>query len=247
MNDFLFKHVLFKDLADYLKRTDYMAGYTDKERAWIRKNLDVASKDEVNDLIANFIRSVFYVTREELLQLMDKNKLTAGYIYIITDYSENYQLMTMATSTNTILSQVYVLGEDSNLWDVKYDIYSGKIVYLKDQNENIAHCDFKTGAEGYIFITSDGNDNSSNCFGNDVTGATNIKFIGNSSHNVICGDSITFKVPVNNLKGTLNNTTIDTDTIGLNSDNPKQVVSLSGKTYIDWIDSETLTHQYYAL
>jgi hypothetical protein len=39
--------VLFKDLKGYLRRTDYFAGYTNTEKAWIRENLGLTSVEDV--------------------------------------------------------------------------------------------------------------------------------------------------------------------------------------------------------
>ena len=89
---------------------------------------------------------------------------------------------------------------------------------------------------------SEGNDNSLNCFNNNLCQANNIIFIGNCSNNCIYGNDIFFKVPVNNLIGTLNHVQIETDEIGLSNETGKQTVLYDDKYYIDYLDKETLTH-----
>jgi hypothetical protein len=47
MNDLMYKHVLFKDLYPYLRRTDYLGGFTSTEQAYIRKNIGAASLERL--------------------------------------------------------------------------------------------------------------------------------------------------------------------------------------------------------
>ena len=43
MNVPRYNHVLFKDLEDYVKKTDYLGGYTEREKSYIRANLGIDS------------------------------------------------------------------------------------------------------------------------------------------------------------------------------------------------------------
>jgi hypothetical protein len=108
----------------------------------------------------------------------------------------------------------------------------GKIVYMQDNNFNSATYDFKNilfeqdGRLWHTFSDSEGNDNSENCFNNNLC----------SSYDVI------IKVPVKNLSAQCTSIHIDSDEIDLNNDTSKQIISLEGKYYIDYLDLETLTH-----
>lgn len=172
------RHVCLKDLNNYLKKSDYLNGYTPIEQEQIRKNIGAVGK---NDLF-NYIQSGKYIelTYEELHNLIENNQLVTGSVYVITDfqsiYSSNVQLSigiyqtwgdkinpskvfkisAIALSTNSLDRRVLIYSEDyssSNQWIAEYDYTQetlsdgektkGKITYLKDTNNNIAHYDFK--------------------------------------------------------------------------------------------------------
>lgn len=172
------RHVCLKDLNNYLKKSDYLNGYTPIEQEQIRKNIGAIGK---NDLF-NYIQSGKYIelTYKELHNLIENNQLVTGSVYVITDfqsiYSSNVQLSigvyqtwgdkinpskvfkisAIALSTNSLDRRVSIYSEDyssSNQWIAEYDSTQetlsdgektkGKITYLKDSNNNIAHYDFK--------------------------------------------------------------------------------------------------------
>jgi len=39
-----YKHVLFKDLHDYIRKDTYLGGFTAVEQEWIRKNIGAVSE-----------------------------------------------------------------------------------------------------------------------------------------------------------------------------------------------------------
>lgn len=81
-----YRHVLFKDLKPYLKRTDYLNGFTSTEQAYIRRNIGAASADDIKALTGKSIP----VTYEALKDLITNNELTVGAVYLITDFQTIY-------------------------------------------------------------------------------------------------------------------------------------------------------------
>ena len=65
-----YRHVLFKDLKNYLSKRDYLSGFTSTEQAWIRKNIGAASADEAEAIKGKAIS----VTYDEL-----ENKIENKY------------------------------------------------------------------------------------------------------------------------------------------------------------------------
>lgn len=280
-----YHHVLFKDLRPYLRKQDYLGGYTSVEQAWIRKNIGAASYEDLKNTLSGAVP----VKYDELDSLISRKDLISGTVYLIEEFqtiyqsnelneeghyisygkdinpSKKYTLIAIAISDCQLLSTVSIISDDpdSIFWTAQYDVKKetlddgittmGKIVYLSDNNFNQAQFDFKNklikqnNKLYHTFSDIDGNDNSLNCFNNNLCQANNIIFIGNCSNNCIYGNDIFFKVPVNNLIGTLNHVQIETDEIGLSNETGKQTVLYDDKYYIDYLDKETLTHQFYAL
>lgn len=279
-----YKHVLFKDLKGYLRKQDYLGGFTPVQQAFIRKNLGAASQEDLNKFCKGTTLSY-----SKLVALIQENSLTPGAVYIINDfqtiYSSNelneegklisygqdvnpspiYKIAAIAITQNQLLSTVSILSEDpdSIYWSAQYDVTQetlddgtftkGKITYLLDNNFNSAQFDFKNillkqnGILYHTFSNSDGSDNSNNCYNNNLCFASNVVLIGNCSNNVLYGNDIRFDVPVNNLHGELNNIHVINDEIGLNNETLKQTIIFNENYHIDYLDLETLTHQFYAL
>lgn len=280
-----YRHVLFKDLKPYLKRTDYLNGFTSTEQAYIRRNIGAASADDIKALTGKSIP----LTYESLKDLIANNELVVGSIYLITDFqtiyqsniknannkfvtygknvnpSKVYSIAAIAISSNQLLSTVSIISDDpsSIYWSVQYDPTEeilddgektkGKIIYLSDNNFNQACFDFKNILIDYnqqlyhTFSDENGNDNSENCFNNNFCFTNNSILVGNCSNNCIYGDNVKFLVPVNNLTGVLNDVCVNVDEIGLNNETGKSTILYNNVYHIDYLDLETLTHQFYAL
>ena len=122
--------------------------------------------------------------------------------------------------------------------NIKYDISKDRIIYMKDNNNNVANYDFK-----YVNKIFDNNGSKNN-----YINATNIKLSGICCNNIISGNNIEIKVPISNLVGELNDIIIDEDELGiLNSNIQKVIIFIDNKYYIDYLDLETLTHQFYEI
>ena len=280
-----YRHVLFKDLKPYLKRTDYLNGFTSTEQAYIRRNIGAASADDIKALTGKSIP----VTYEALKDLIANNELTVGAVYLITDFqtiyqstskdqnnkyitygkdinpSEVYQIAAIAITANQLLSTVSIISDDpsSIYWSVQYDPTQetlddgvktkGKITYLSDNNFNQACFDFKNiliehnNQLYHTFSDQNGDDNSDNCFNNNFCFTNNSILVGNCSNNCIYGDNVKFLVPVNNLTGELNDVCVNVDEIGLANETSKTTILYNNVYHIDYLDLETLTHQFYAL
>lgn len=278
MTQMAYHPVLFKDLKGYLRRTDYFAGYTNTEKAWIRENLGLTSVEDVQQLIDQQVSGVKEVSYEDLIKATEEKTLIPGYTYVVKQFQSIYSvngitygiynnpslvwdIMLTAVTDSQLSKQAIVISEDVNslLWEVHYDSTpeilpdgtktKGKIIYLKDENGNEANYDFKNiiGEYGYTFKDSLGNENSKQCFNNNILYCQNVSFTGNSSHNFIKGENIHFTVPVNNLIGELKNVVVSGNDVPWESSGIKQAISISDSQYIDYLDSETLTHQLYAL
>lgn len=242
----LYKHVLFKDLHDYIKKTDYFNGYTETEKAWVRKNLGILGEKDFQLLYND--QQIALINNEELKRLIDQKDLKIGHFYMIP-YLEQYKLLLLAITNKEFSKNVLMFTDNPNslLWEVKYDLE--KVTYLKDENGNEANFDFKNIKinNRYTFQNINGSENSEHCFGNNLTQCTNVYFTGNSNNNFIIGNNVTFNIPVNNTIGTANDITINTDEIGLDNDLVKQFIKINNNYYLDYLDLETLTHQFYAL
>lgn len=281
MDDKCFKHVLFKDLKPYLKRTDYLSGFTATEQAFIRQNIGALSQIELNMQLKNDVHKVTY---DELVGLINKSALNPGQMYLITDYqtiysstqlnskgrlitwglninpSEVYKVLTTAYSNTALLPQAFIL--DNNCI-IEYDVNKeqlddgvftkGKIKYMLDSNRNQANFDFKNWKFikddniYHLFSNTKGKDNSINCYYNNCCLLTNTVFIGKIENTFIKGDNNFINSDITNLFGELSNCTINSDEIGLANNTNKYIINLNSKYYIDYLDLETLTHQFYEL
>lgn len=267
----LYQHVLFKDLQQYLRRDQYLDGYNEREKAYIRKNLgldDIKASTKATELPYNDLR----------LLIKDK-QLDPGSVYIINDFrtiyqskeiqegkyvsygktihpSNIYQIVSVAATEDRLFPQVLIL--DHELWEVKYDATQqilddgqktmGRIYYLSDENNNTANYDFKNvlinTTEGLKYtFDKNGQENSQNCSNNNITNCNNVIFLDDCKNNVIYGNNVVVKHKLANFVGTLENTTIEAE---FDDDTIKQSVLFNDKYYIDYLDLETLTHQFYA-
>ena len=275
-----YKHVLFKDLKPYLKKKDYLSGFTPTEQAFIRKNIGITEE------FLQYQGSYKETTHSDLLTSIESNNLTPGKVYIIKDfktiYSSNiknsqgqyisygdqvvpstkYDIAVLAATNNKLFSGVQIISSDpySIFWNANYDITpeilpdgvvtQGKITYLQDQNLNEASYDFKNVRKQYnevnyyTFSTIEGLDNSNNCFRNNLTFTTGNIFIGNCSNNQIYGNDNIFLYPTYNCTNNYSNLLFNLD--GLDK-SFKQVIVYDNKYYLDYLDQDTLTHQFYEL
>lgn len=275
-----YKHVLFKDLHDYIRKDTYLSGFTAVEQEWIRKNIGAVSKQDA-------IRTSFNIDYEDLRKLIVQKDLNPGSVYIInnfqTIYSSNvkntlgqyitygydiypskvYTIFAIAATYDKLFSNVQILSDDpkSLQWIVQYDptqetlpdgrMTMGKIIYLEDENMNRANFDFKNvrvninGYNYYTFSTYTGEENSKNCFNNNLCfGSLNL-FFGSCNNNVIYGNRNCFTRPINNLVGRLSGLRVSNT--NLDDFSHKEVIQYNNKTYLDYLDNETLTHQFYEL
>lgn len=171
MNEY--RHVCFKDLENYFKRTDLFSGLTKPELNKIKENLNLASMDDLNKVVGGIVKKSY----DELKQLTDNNQLTEACRYILTDFqtiyksnsgeiwgleinpSKTYWLVLTPVSKNRFNKLVSIVDsetEEALDWLVYYDFTQetlsgsngtfktkGKITYLKDSNNNSAYYDFK--------------------------------------------------------------------------------------------------------
>ena len=163
-----YRHVCFKDLENYFKRSDYFGNLKEVEKEQIRKNLNLPTIDDIQDREEGVVEDTY----ENIKKLADEGKLNLNSLYIINDFqtiyesntgyvwgtddlvpSAVYSIILHPISTNQFSVNVEVMenGIVKN-WVVRYDITQkeirgiktkGEIIYLQDQNNNIAHYDFK--------------------------------------------------------------------------------------------------------
>lgn len=165
MNDY--RHVCFKDLEGYFKKSDHLGGLSESEKEAIRNNLEVPSLQEVSSKLGGVVEGTY----EEIKELVDAKQLNSFCIYVITDFqtiyksntnevwgldvepSKTYQLVLNPISDHQFSKEITVLenGTAKN-WIVRYDFEQkiingvktkGEIVYLHDENNNSAFYDFK--------------------------------------------------------------------------------------------------------
>lgn len=286
MNEMLYKHVLFKDLIPYLKRTDYLEGFTATEQSYIRRNIGAIGEDRLADQISEALNSLSSLSYDELLAAKTNKTLVPGYTYVIDNFqtmyqsnvkdqnnkyitfgkdvnpSKVYKIIVKAITEDQLMSNVSIISEDTNslFWIAQYDITpeilddgqrtNGKIIYLQDENKNEANYDFKNIMTSFdnklwhTFSDINGDDNSSNCYNNDVCFTSNLVLVGNCNNNKIKGNNIFINHQVNELIGELNNVKIN-DLIDV--DTEKRIIRTDDKYYIDYLDIETLTHQFYGI
>lgn len=270
INDSDYRQVLIKDLKKYLKRDDYLSGFTPNEQRWIRLNIDAIGSEELDLKVKELISGLNIITYDEFIELKTKNNLVPGTIYGISNFrtiyqsfeknskgkyitwgnkinpSKEYLLLTIALNKNTIASSAYLYGNDELFWTIKYNPTQetlddgeqtrGRIIYMEDNNNNKATYDFKNilfkhnNKLWHTFSDENGKDNSKNCYNNDIC----------FSYNLI------FDSSVNNINCT-NKNNIFISGIDISDYNNKQIIFTNNKHYLDYLDLETLTHQFYEL
>lgn len=168
MEGFDNRHVCMSDLKKYLKRNDYLSGYTEIEKALVRQNIGVTSSSGSQD--NDYIEGSY----SEIEQIVLANQLVVGNKYIINDFqsiyisntddiwggeinpSSLYKIVLTAISENQFDIRVNVISEkykNSSKWIVEYMFDSellknsiktkGRITYLRDEYNNSAYYDFK--------------------------------------------------------------------------------------------------------
>lgn len=276
-----YKHVLFKDLRDYIRKDSYLGGFTAAEQEFIRKNIGAVSEQDA-------VRTSFKLSYEDLRKLIVQEALNPGSVYIInnfqTIYSSNvknelgqyitygkeicpskvYTIFAIAATHNKLFSNVSILTEDfpnSLQWIVQYNPTQkilpdgqktmGEIVYMEDENMNRAKYDFKNvcihmnNYDYYTFSTNTGEENSINCFNNNLCfGNLNI-FFGACNNNVIFGNCNCFTRPISNLVGKVSGIRLNKE--NLDDETHKEIIMYNNKYFLDYLDKETLTHQFYEL
>lgn len=140
------RHVCLKDLDNYLKKAEYLGGYTPTEQKQVRKNIGAIGEAD----LASYITETKFIplTHAELVDLIKDNKLEIGQVYAITDFQTIYEsnvqnnvgqyitwgldnnpsevctIMTIALSVNTLLNRVVIVSDkypNSYKWIVEYD------------------------------------------------------------------------------------------------------------------------------
>lgn len=165
MNDY--RHVCFKDLEGYFKKSDHLGGLSKSEKEAIRNNLEVPSLEEVTSKLGGVVEGTY----EEIKELADANQLNSFCVYLITDFqtiyksntnevwgldvepSKTYQLVLNPISNHQFSKEIEILENGvAKDWIVRYDFTQkiiegvktkGEIVYLHDENNNSAFYDFK--------------------------------------------------------------------------------------------------------
>lgn len=270
MKDFgCYRHVLFEDLKNYLNRNEYLAGFTTMEQSYIRKNIGAIGSEDIEKALSKISFSLNELSYNEFAELLYQKRLISGNLYIINDFqtiyqtnhinnkkfvsygldnhpSQIYKLICFAISNEEILPQIYIMYNNKIqpwcvLYNPKYKVLDdgtkdkGRIFYLQDQNGNVANYDFKNilfdynDQDYYTFSNQEKEDNSQNCFNNDLR---------QSFGNII-------QVPINRLICNYNG--IFVNDFQEQDLSIKQVIKRDDNYYIDYLDIETLTHQFYAI
>lgn len=162
-----YRHVCFKDLENYIKRSDYFGDYTEVEKNQIRKNLGIPTIEDLKENQTGVVEGTY----EEIKNIADNNQLNLSVTYVVNDFqtiyrsntgevwgldvnpSQLYSVILTPISYNAFSKDVVLLNENKALnWIVRYDFKQdvvnniktkGKITYLQDQNGNSAYFDFK--------------------------------------------------------------------------------------------------------
>lgn len=165
-----FRHVCLKDLDNYIKRDTYFSDFSKEEIKQIQENLGIVTKDDWN---TDYNPTILSGTYEQIHNQQILGNLKPGFIYVITNYrtiyydcdnvicgtddnqpSQEYWIFLKPISTNMFDKRVSLFQQAGtsmcSKWIVEYDINindtpksTGKITYLKDQNNNSAYYDFK--------------------------------------------------------------------------------------------------------
>lgn len=173
------------DLKNYFRIRDLLGGLTEPQKRQLRENIGVSAGEGGQTIPQS-------VTYSMLRSIISQNQLTTGARYLITDFqtiydngggiawgtdeseypSQKYTLLVTAISDNKLDPRV-IISEHPE-WKVEYDsnpevlpdstATKGKIIYLKDDNNNSAYYDFKNvryirNAKAYFTfsVVSDGN------------------------------------------------------------------------------------------
>lgn len=168
MEGFDGRHVCVSDLLNYLRKDEYLSGYTELEKSQIRQNIGAISREDVKEIVDIYKNLYIEATYEEIQKLVSSDSLLTGYRYAITDFqtiylsntdevwgesvnpSTVYTIILTAVNGHQFDPRVTVLSDDytnSYKWTVEYDFNSET---LKD--------DKKT--KGKITFLRDTNNNS---------------------------------------------------------------------------------------
>lgn len=162
-----YRHVCFKDLENYFKRSDYFGNLSESEKSQIRKNLNLPTTNDLKDRENGFVEDTY----ENIKKLVDNNQLSLNNIYIINDFqsiyrsnkgnvfglnnfpSKVYSLVLKPISSNQFSKDVQIIENGiAKDWIVRYNFdqkdldgikTKGEIIYMQDQNNNSAYYDFK--------------------------------------------------------------------------------------------------------
>lgn len=140
------RHVCLRDLNNYLKKNEYLSGYTPVEQELIRKNIGAIGESDLDNYLTN--GKYTELTYNELQDLIKNKKLGIGQVYIITDfqtiYSSNVQIspgvyqtwgntinpskvfkiIALALTTDILYNRVVIQSDqypNSTKWVVEYD------------------------------------------------------------------------------------------------------------------------------
>lgn len=99
------RHVCLKDLENYLKKAEYLGGYTPVEQRQVRKNIGAIGEAD----LASYITETKFIplTYVELVDLIKNNKLAIDIDKQISKVDEGYALSYLDPDTLTL--QVYRL------------------------------------------------------------------------------------------------------------------------------------------
>lgn len=266
------RHVGFKDLEAYLRKEDYLTGYSKSEQAQIRKNLGIETS------IEDYLKTCIYVTHSEITQLIADKALKPRNTYVITDfqtiYERNgqiwgqdlhpsyiYNIIVNALTTTQLDNYVKIISKDfekSLLWDVRYNVKSeigkGEITYLQDELGNSAPFDFKSIQYERSKSNTDKVSENSEVVRTFNDTATNVTLNGtgniflSTAENVsVLGNNNLFGCPVKNT--IIHN--VDTSTFNhplfVSIINKDVYPTESGSPIVSYLDSETLTYQNYEI
>lgn len=144
MDNCVKRHIGVKDLENYLKKDDYLSGYSKSEQQEVRKNLGILEKGDIAEIVKSYLQQSTKITYEGLLELVNNKQLAVGNTYIISDFqtiyksntdevwgiddnhpSKVYNIIVRAESESVLAKDVRILSDyysKSLLWEVQYDI-----------------------------------------------------------------------------------------------------------------------------
>lgn len=168
MEGFDGRHVCMSDLKKYLKKDEYLYGYTELEKVQVRQNIGAISREDVAEIPE--IHKNLYIedTYAEIEKLVQSNGLLTGYRYAVNDFqsiylsnteevwgdsinpSSIYTIILTAVNDHQFDPRVTILSNDysnSYKWIAEYDFTSE---VLKDDKRT----------KGKITFLKDTNNNS---------------------------------------------------------------------------------------